>query len=77
MIYGCTCGGRFKVYAGRTVGFTRVKYLKCDKCDGTQQVSVQLDADGKEFPNVVLAPSTDFVEATETTGRIEATKGEA
>lgn len=72
MTYGCTCGGRFKTYSTRTIGMTRLKYLRCDQCRGTASVSVRVDGCGKEIPTIVLQPSTLTVEQVATHAKIEA-----
>lgn len=58
MIYGCTCGGRFRVETTRTSGLHRTRFLVCRSCGGRTSVSVKLDSNGKEIPAIVLRPST-------------------
>jgi hypothetical protein len=62
MTYGCVCGGRFKSYSVRTSGLYRLKYLRCDTCDGTTSVNVKIDGTGKELPTIVLDPSNNTLD---------------
>ena len=70
MKYGCTCGGRFKVYSVRSVGCSRIRFLRCKSCGGTTSVCIRVDAKGEELPTIVLRPSTESIDVVQGGDRI-------
>ena len=71
----CECGGRMRVYCSRTIGMSRVRFLKCSNCDATDRESVGVDDLGRSilrnstkpstaFASVLPLPSVGYVEAT-------------
>jgi hypothetical protein len=51
--------GRMKCYSVRTVGSSRLRYLRCDSCQETGRETVLVDSLGRQVFTVMLAtPST-------------------
>ncbi len=43
----CHCGGTMKRYATKTLGRVRTRYLKCDRCEATDQEVFYVDDRGR------------------------------
>ena len=52
--------GRMKVYTTRTIGVSRIRYLKCDHCHTTDQEVLRVDELGRSIILTVgTFPSTN------------------
>ncbi len=54
---GQCSGGRMRTYCSRTVGMSRIRFLKCSNCDATGQEIVGVDDLGRSILRSSTKPS--------------------
>ncbi len=53
----CHCGGTMKRYATKTLGRVRTRYLKCDRCEATDQEVFYVDDRGRPLYASTFTPA--------------------